>query len=89
MDMMEVADPDVVHVVRTFIGKELASQLKSKFLSTVQNNRSSKKYVFNHFNMAQRAFKNTSLAYLASLEDSELMELGPVIVVKLDRKSVV
>ena len=39
MDMMEVVDPDVVHTVRTFIGKELASQLKLEFLSTVQNNR--------------------------------------------------
>ncbi|XP_022736039.1 puromycin-sensitive aminopeptidase isoform X3 [Durio zibethinus] len=41
MDMMEVADPDAVHAVRTFIRKELALQLKSEFLSTVQNNRSS------------------------------------------------
>lgn len=35
MDMMEVADPDAVYAVRTFIRKELASQLKSEFLSTV------------------------------------------------------
>lgn len=35
MDMMEVADPDAVHAVRTFIRKEIASQLKSDFLNTV------------------------------------------------------
>ncbi|KAE8677976.1 Puromycin-sensitive aminopeptidase [Hibiscus syriacus] len=44
MDMMEVADPDAVHAVRTFIRKELASQLKPEFLSTFQNNRSSEEY---------------------------------------------
>ncbi|KAL4331811.1 hypothetical protein GQ457_07G008750 [Hibiscus cannabinus] len=76
MDMMEVADPDAVHAVRTFIRKELASQLKSEFLSTVQNNRSSEEYIFNHPNMARRALKNTALAYLASLEDPEITELA-------------
>ncbi|KAL4279760.1 hypothetical protein GQ457_03G019580 [Hibiscus cannabinus] len=76
MDMMEVADPDAVHAVRTFIKKELASQLKSEFLSTVQNNRSSEEYTFNHPNMARRALKNTALAYLASLEDPEITELA-------------
>ncbi|XVF13099.1 hypothetical protein REPUB_Repub08aG0178800 [Reevesia pubescens] len=76
MDMMEVADPDAVHAVRTFIRKELASQLKSEFLSTVQNNRSSEEYVFNHSNMARRALKNTALAYLTSLEDPEITELA-------------
>nr|KJB20634.1 hypothetical protein B456_003G157400 [Gossypium raimondii] len=76
MDMMEVADPDAVHAVRTFIRKELASQLKSEFLSTVENNRSSEEYVFDHPNMAGRALKNTALAYLGSLEDSEITELA-------------
>ncbi|KAF9689322.1 hypothetical protein SADUNF_Sadunf01G0080300 [Salix dunnii] len=56
MDMMEVADPDAVHVV--------------------ENNRSSEENVFNHLNMARRALKNLSLAYLASLEDQELTELA-------------
>ncbi|XP_016755759.1 puromycin-sensitive aminopeptidase isoform X3 [Gossypium hirsutum] len=76
MDMMEVADPDAVYAVRTFIRKELASQLKSEFLSTVENNRSSEEYVFDHTNMARRALKNTALAYLGSLEDSEMTELA-------------
>lgn len=35
MDMMAVADPDAVHAVRTFIRKQLASELKAEFLSTV------------------------------------------------------
>ncbi|XVF78889.1 hypothetical protein PTKIN_Ptkin14bG0173900 [Pterospermum kingtungense] len=76
MDMMEVADPDAVHAVRTFIRKELASQLKSEFLSTVQNNRSSEEYEFNHINMACRAIKNIALEYLACLEDPEITELA-------------
>ncbi|CAL5399949.1 unnamed protein product [Camellia sinensis] len=46
MDMMEVADPDAVHAVRSFIKKKLASELKEEFLSMVKNNRSSEnKYV--------------------------------------------
>lgn len=35
MDMMEVADPDAVHAVRTFIRKQLASELKEEFINTV------------------------------------------------------
>lgn len=35
MDMMDVADPDAVHAVRSFIRKQLASELKSEFLRTV------------------------------------------------------
>lgn len=35
MDMMEVADPDAVHAVRTFIRKQLASELKEDFINTV------------------------------------------------------
>ncbi|KAI9102258.1 hypothetical protein K1719_023460 [Acacia pycnantha] len=71
MDMMEVADPDAVHAVRTFILKQLASELRAEFLSTLKDNRSSEKYMFDHPNMARRALKNIALAYLACLEDPE------------------
>ncbi|XP_037495626.1 puromycin-sensitive aminopeptidase isoform X2 [Jatropha curcas] len=76
MDLMEVADPDAVHAVRSFIRKRLASELKPELLNTVENNRSSEEYVFNHLNMARRALKNVALAYLASLEDEELTNLA-------------
>ncbi|KAL8064132.1 hypothetical protein ABFX02_01G071700 [Erythranthe guttata] len=75
MDMMEVADPDAVHAVRTFIRKQLASELKQELINTVKNNRSSEQYVFDHPNMARRALKNVALAYLGSLEDEEITEL--------------
>ncbi|XP_034215094.1 puromycin-sensitive aminopeptidase isoform X3 [Prunus dulcis] len=75
MDMMEVADPDAVHAVRTFIRKQLAHELKAELLSTVENNRSTEEYVFDHPNLARRALKNIALAYLASLEDSRCTEL--------------
>ncbi|MBA0554675.1 hypothetical protein Golob_013768 [Gossypium lobatum] len=61
IDMMEVADLDAVHAVQTFIRKEIASQLKSEFLNTVKNNRSSDEFVFNHPKMAQYALKNVAL----------------------------
>ncbi|CAK9141908.1 unnamed protein product [Ilex paraguariensis] len=76
MDMMEVADPDAVHAVRTYIKKQLASKLKEEFISTVKNNKSSEQYEFNHPEMARRALKNVALVYLASLEDPELTELA-------------
>uniref|UniRef100_A0A804IBX8 Peptidase M1 family protein n=1 Tax=Musa acuminata subsp. malaccensis TaxID=214687 RepID=A0A804IBX8_MUSAM len=76
MDMMTVADPDAVHAVRVFIKKQISLNLKEDLLATVINNRSSETYVFDHHNMAQRALKNTSLAYLASLDDPELTELA-------------
>ncbi|KAL2547679.1 Peptidase M1 family protein [Forsythia ovata] len=76
MDMMEVADPDAVHAVRTFITKQLAFELKQEFLETVKNNRSSEQYEFNHSNMARRSLKNVSLAYLGSLEDAEITDLA-------------
>ncbi|XP_051118998.1 puromycin-sensitive aminopeptidase [Andrographis paniculata] len=75
MDIMEVADPDAVHAVRKFIRKQLAFELKAELLATVQNNRSSEKYEFNHENMARRALKNIALAYLGSIEDAEITEL--------------
>ncbi|KAL3652711.1 Puromycin-sensitive aminopeptidase [Castilleja foliolosa] len=73
MDMLEVADPDAVHAVRTFIRKQLASQLKNELLDTVTYNRSSEPYVFDHPNMARRALKNIALVYLGLLEDSEVI----------------
>lgn len=76
MDMMKVADPDAVHAVRSFIRKQLASELREELLNTVINNRSSEQYEFNHLNMSRRALKNTALAYLLSLEDQEVTELG-------------
>ncbi|KAJ8490444.1 hypothetical protein OPV22_012165 [Ensete ventricosum] len=76
MDMMTVADPDAVHAVRVFIKKQIALNLKEDLLATVINNRSSETYVFDHHNMARRALKNTSLAYVASLDDPELTDLA-------------
>ncbi|KAI3855576.1 hypothetical protein MKX03_006614 [Papaver bracteatum] len=76
MDMMDVADPDAVHAVRSFIRKHLASELKTEFLKTVENNRSSDPYVFDHSNMSRRTLKNIALSYLASLEDPKITELA-------------
>ncbi|KAF5730011.1 puromycin-sensitive aminopeptidase isoform X1 [Tripterygium wilfordii] len=76
MDMMEVADPDAVHAVRSFVRKQLASELRAEFLNAVKSNRSAEEYVFDHPNMARRTLKNIALAYLALLNDPELNELA-------------
>lgn len=75
MDMMEVADPDAVHAVRSFIRKQLASELEEDFIRTVKINKSTEPYTFDHPNMARRALKNVALAYLGSLEKPEITEL--------------
>nr|GME06709.1 puromycin-sensitive aminopeptidase isoform X4 [Ipomoea batatas] len=75
MDMMPVADPDAVHAVRTFLRKQLASELKADLLRTVYENKSSEPYEFNHHNMARRSLKNIALGYLGSLGDPEITEL--------------
>ncbi|XP_010533647.1 PREDICTED: puromycin-sensitive aminopeptidase isoform X3 [Tarenaya hassleriana] len=76
MDMMVVADPDAVHAVRKFVRKQLASELKAQLLKTVENNRSTEAYVFDHDSMARRALKSIALAYLASLEYPAITELA-------------
>ncbi|KAI3935846.1 hypothetical protein MKW92_020654 [Papaver armeniacum] len=76
MDMMDIADPDAVHAVRSFIRKHLASELKEEFLKTVENNRSSDQYVFDHSNKSRRALKNIALSYLATLEDAQITEFA-------------
>ncbi|KAL3833474.1 hypothetical protein ACJIZ3_008210 [Penstemon smallii] len=76
MDMMEVADPDAVHSVRSFICKQLASELKQEFINIVTSNRSSEPYEFDHQNLARRALKNVALAYLGTLEDEAITELA-------------
>ncbi|KAK4488308.1 hypothetical protein RD792_004064 [Penstemon davidsonii] len=76
MDMMEVADPDAVHSVRSFIWKQLATELKQEFINTVKSNRSSEPYEFDHQNLARRALKNIALAYLGTLEDEAITELA-------------
>ncbi|KAI3975353.1 hypothetical protein MKX01_022115 [Papaver californicum] len=66
MDLMDISDPDA----------HLASELKAEFLKTIENNRSSDPYVFDHSNMSRRALKNIALSYLASLEDAQITELA-------------
>ncbi|KAL3645674.1 Puromycin-sensitive aminopeptidase [Castilleja foliolosa] len=75
MDTMKVADPEAVYEVRTFVRKQLASELKQEFLNTVKNNKSSEPYVFDHPNMGRRALKNIALEYLGSIENAEITEL--------------
>ncbi|KAI3923387.1 hypothetical protein MKW98_026980 [Papaver atlanticum] len=52
-DMMDIDDPDVVHVARFFIMKHLASDLKAEFLKTVENNKSCDPYIFDHCNKSR------------------------------------
>ncbi|RZC52841.1 hypothetical protein C5167_021275 [Papaver somniferum] len=76
IDIMDIADPDAVHAIRSFIRKHLASELKAEFLKTVENNRSSDPYVFDHSNKSRRTLKNIALSYLATLEDAQITELA-------------
>ncbi|KAL0920521.1 hypothetical protein M5K25_009661 [Dendrobium thyrsiflorum] len=73
MDLMEVADPDAVHAVRSFIIKQLALHLKEEFLSTVSFLSSTQFRSTDYYGTYNTI--NTALAYLATLNDPELTNL--------------
>eukprot|EP01018_Ginkgo_biloba_P006134 Gb_32135 [translate_table: standard] len=75
-DLMEVVDPDATHTISHFVIKQLAFELRDEFLKAIENNWSSKPYDPNHKNMARHALKNTTVAYLASLEASKMTKLA-------------
>lgn len=70
------ADPCVLHEVREFVTRELASQLRPELEGAVAANDSApgEAYVFDAAACARRALKNKALAYLASLGDASVTE---------------
>ncbi|XP_024396860.1 puromycin-sensitive aminopeptidase [Physcomitrium patens] len=75
-DLMDVADPDAVHIVRRFVVREVSACLREDLLNTVKLNRSSIAYDPSHEHRARRALKNVALGYLASLNEPETIDVA-------------
>lgn len=70
------ADPVVLHTIRSFIVKEIATQLRPDLEAVIAENEDAPgtPYQFSAQACARRALKNRAVAYLASLKDSDITE---------------
>ncbi|WP_243371471.1 aminopeptidase N [Geotalea sp. SG265] len=74
-DLMPVADPDAVHVVRQFVRKTLAAQLKAEFLNVRTTCRPARPYAVDDGLAGDRRLANLCLAYLTTLDTHEEVKL--------------
>ena len=75
-DQMTVVDVAAIHATREFMRQHLAQSLRDELLQTYRDNQSSGAYRFHADDMSQRSLKNCALAYLMSLADDSLQQLG-------------
>ena len=68
-EMMEVIDVDAIHHVRDFVRVSLAREFEDAFFDIYHKNREAGPYRLDTDAMANRRLKNTSLSYLALLND--------------------
>ncbi len=69
---MAVIDVDAIHAAHEFVAQEIASRLKDKFLKIYQKLHSKKPYRFTMDEVGNRYLKNTCMAYLMMLPDSDI-----------------
>lgn len=74
-DQMDIVDVEAIHAAREFMRRTLAESFRAELLQIYEANQSSQSYRFYADEMAQRSLKNTALAYLMALEESELQQL--------------
>lgn len=74
VDVIDAADPVLVHEVRHYVNKQLAAQLRPELEALVKANDSApgEAYEFNAAHAARRAIKNKSLALLSTLDDPDI-----------------
>ena len=78
VEISEVADPEAIHEARHFICKQLATHLKSLFLTRYLKNRELSKntaYAPTAEHAARRRLQNTALSYLMLIENAYLLDL--------------
>eukprot|EP00850_Spirogloea_muscicola_P016868 SM000140S00617 [mRNA] locus=s140:328743:335330:+ [translate_table: standard] len=75
-DYMNVADPDAIHEVHTYVRRQLAGQLRTELLHLVEANRSTEAYQPTHQQKARRGLKNAALGYLTCLNEPETTSLA-------------
>ena len=69
-EMMTVVDPTAIHQARQFVRRGLAGQLRSEFLSVLEECRSTTPYAVDDGRAGDRRLANLCLAYLLSGEDA-------------------
>lgn len=75
LELMPVADPHAVHVVREALAKQLANNLHSLFLSCYQNNQISQAYEPSPEQIAKRSLRNACLHYLMYTQQADIQTL--------------
>ena len=74
-DFMDVVDVDAIHQVREFCRHELAKQLEMQWSDLYQNNKT-EMFSLDAAAMGQRSLKNLCLAYLMTLNNSQVITLA-------------
>ncbi len=74
-DFMAVIDPEAIHEARRSVQETLAAVLKDSFLAVYRANEDSGPYRPDQESIGKRSLKNTCLAYLTELEDSDIRDL--------------
>ncbi|MGA7828029.1 MAG: aminopeptidase N [Geobacteraceae bacterium] len=74
-EQMEVVDPDAIHQARQFVRRGLAEQLRTEFLTVLEECKSSAPYAVDDGRAGERRLANLCLAYLMTLEDQEITAL--------------
>lgn len=75
LEIIPCSDIDVIHEVREFTKTELAKQLKKSFLSQYHAHVTESSAAFDPEVISKRHLKNTCLAYLMHLSNSDMMAL--------------
>jgi aminopeptidase N len=71
-EMMTVVDPTAIHQARQFVRRGLAGQLRSEFLSVMEECRSTTPYAVDDGRAGDRRLANLCLAYLLAGNDPEM-----------------
>ena len=74
-DQMTVIDVDAIHAAREYMFTYIANELQEDFIKLYEANKVEGAYRFHADDMAKRALRNHSLAYLASLKTKAMYEL--------------
>lgn len=71
-DQMQVIDVDAIHAAREYMFTVIARDLQSELIKLYEGNCVTGTYRFDAGDMARRALRNHSLAYLVSLQSDEM-----------------
>ncbi|WP_455206151.1 aminopeptidase N [Kaarinaea lacus] len=73
-EFVQPIEPVVIHKVRRFMRKTLATELKDSFLNVYEENTDDGPFQIDQIAIGKRSIKNTCLGYLMELEDDAIVE---------------